>query len=180
MLKKSLYWGLMATSLYLVWGCSESGQAVGATTAQEQAEEAVAAAAEADPLAGADALADDSAVDENLGYEDQGAANPIKQILEGEPVEVSFNMNEFNTKVYGKLAYNVVIQSKVDDVTINDIIINRGNNCGIGEYDHNNKLPANLKFGQVLELAINCDANFAKEIEVKTDYGNYQFNTTRR
>jgi hypothetical protein len=51
-------------------------------------------------LAGADALADDSAVDENLGYEDQGAANPIKQILEGEPVEVSFNMNEFNTKVH--------------------------------------------------------------------------------
>ena len=28
-----------------------------------------------------EALADDSAVDENLGYEDQGAANPIKQIL---------------------------------------------------------------------------------------------------
>ncbi|SSV60891.1 hypothetical protein [Acinetobacter nosocomialis] len=59
MLKKSLYCGLMATSLYLVWGCSESGQAVGATTAQEQAEDAVAAAAEADPLAGADALADE-------------------------------------------------------------------------------------------------------------------------
>jgi hypothetical protein len=30
MVKKSLYWGLMATSLYFVWGCSESGQAVGA------------------------------------------------------------------------------------------------------------------------------------------------------
>lgn len=176
----------MATSLYFVLGCSESKseQAVGATTAQEEAEEAVAAAAEAEakahPLKGADALADDSTVDENVGYEDKGTANPIKQILEGEPVEVSFNMNEFNTKVYGKLAYNVVIQSKVDNVMINDIIINRGNNCGIGEYDHNNKLPANLKFGQIVELAINCDANFAKEIEVKTNYGNYQFTMTRR
>ena len=43
MLKKSLCWGLMATSLYFVWGCSEfkNEQAVGAETAQAEAEDAM-------------------------------------------------------------------------------------------------------------------------------------------
>ena len=185
MLKKSLYWGLMATSLYLVWGCSESGQAVGATTAQEQAEEAVAAAAEADPLAGADALADegtaiaqdDESIEQtnNSGYEDAGSVNPIKQLIDGVPIDVTFPPNPEVSQIYGHLVYDIAIQSKVDRVVVNEIIINRGNNCNINDYMREKYLPAKLKFGRYAKFSTGCDVNYIKEVEVKTNLGNYTF-----
>ncbi|MDM1020351.1 hypothetical protein QSV37_08555 [Acinetobacter sp. VNK23] len=191
MIKKSLYWGMMVSSLYFVWGCSESksGQAIGAETAQTAAEEAVASAEDVvDILAGADAVADEGAAmltDEGTGatdesgYTDEGSVNPIKQLLEGEPIELSYSLDEFATKVYNKASYEIVIQAKTDKVTVYDIIINRGNNCQVNKYDHDKKLPASLSFGRMVKLSIGCDPNYIREIEVKTDYGNYKFGRIR-
>lgn len=185
MLKKSLYWGLMATTLYFVWGCSEfkNEQAVGAETAQ--AEEAMTAASEAEPSTGADILADEGAAivhDDELveqtnhnNYEDAGSVNPIEQLVEGVPIEVTFPVNTTVSQGYGHLVYDVAVQSKVDNIVVNDIIINRGNNCNINDYMREKYLPAKLKFGRYTQFLTSCDINYIKEVEVKTNLGNYTF-----
>ncbi|MCU4598485.1 hypothetical protein [Acinetobacter bereziniae] len=173
MIRREFVWGIVLTVLCITSACSDltsNENNMVATSADE----------------GATALADEHSEDLSNSteqikeYEDKGMANPVKQLLEGEPVEVTFNVNEFNSKVYGKIAYNIVIQAKADEVVVNDVIINRGNNCSVGEYDHNNKLPASLNFGRLIELAISCDANYVREVEVKTNYGNYKFGGVAR
>ena len=185
MLKKSLYWGVVATTLYFVWGCSEfkNEQAVGAETAQ--AEEAMTAASEAEPSTGADTLADEGAAivhDDELveqtnhnNYEDAGSVNPIEQLVEGVPIEVTFPVNTTVSQGYGHLVYDVAVQSKVDNIVVNDIIINRGNNCNINDYMREKYLPAKLKFGRYTQFLTSCDINYIKEVEVKTNLGNYTF-----
>ena len=127
MLKKSLCWGLMATSLYFVWGCSEfkNEQAVGAETAQAEVEDAMTAASEAEPSADAEV---------NNNYEDAGDVNPIEQLVEGVPIDVTFPVNTSMSQIHDRLAYDIVIQSKVDSIVINNVTINRGNNCNINDY----------------------------------------------
>lgn len=166
MIRKKFVWGFVLSTLCLTSGCSDL------TSSESKDDESATTLADE----GATALADEHSEE----YEDKGKANPVKQLLEGEPIEVTFNVNEFNSKVYGKIAYNIVIQAKADEVVVNDVIINRGNNCSIGEYDHNNKLPANLNFGRLIELSISCDANYVREVEVKTNYGNYEFGGVAR
>lgn len=168
MLKKSLYWALMATSLYLVSGCSEfkNEQAVGAETAQAEVEEAMTAASEAEP----------SAYEEvNNNYEDAGDVNPIEQLVEGVPIDITFPVNTSMSQIHERLAYDIVIQSKVDSIVINNVTINRGNNCNINDYSRDKFLPANLKFGRYTRLSIDCDVNYIKEVEVETNLGNYKF-----
>lgn len=174
MLKKSLCWGLMATSLYFVWGCSEfkNEQAVGAETAQAEAEDAMTAASEAEPLEGADALADEET---SNNYEDAGDVNPIEQLIEGVPIDVTFPVNTSMSQIHERLAYDIVIQSKVDSIVINNVTINRGNNCNINDYSRDKYLPANLKFGRYTRLSIDCDVNYIREVEVETNLGNYTF-----
>lgn len=166
MIRKEFVWGVVLSTLFFTSACSDltSSETKDAELATTLADE------------GATALADEHSEE----YVDKGKANPVKQLLEGEPIEVTFNVNEFNSKVYEKIAYNIVIQAKADEVVVNDVIINRGNNCSIGEYDHNNKLPANLNFGRLIELSISCDANYVREVEVKTNYGNYEFGGVAR
>ncbi|WP_151716641.1 hypothetical protein [Acinetobacter sp. TUM15071] len=190
MIKNMLYCSVMVSSLYFVMGCSESKntQAVGAQTAQAEAEEAVASAEDVvGVLADASTKADEGAAiesgDSNIasdeGYTDEGSVNPIKQLLEGEPVEVSYSPNQFMTQMYERPVYDIVIQAKTDQVTVNDIIINRGNNCHITKYDRDKKLPANLSFGRMIKLSIGCEPNYVREVEVKTNYGNYKFGSIR-
>jgi len=164
MLKKSLCWGLMATSLYFVWGCSEfkNEQAVGAETAQAEAEDAMTAASEAEPLEGADALADEET---SNNYEDAGDVNPIEQLIEGVPIDVTFPVNTSMSQIHERLAYDIVIQSKVDSIVINNI----------NDYSRDKYLPANLKFGRYTRLSIDCDVNYIREVEVETNLGNYKF-----
>lgn len=190
MIKKLLYCSVMATSLYFVIGCSESKntQAVGAQTARAEAEEAVASAEDiVGILADASAKADEGAAiegdDANIvsdeGYTDEGSLNPVKQLLEGEPVEVSYSPNPLMTQMYERPVYDIVIQAKTDQVTVNDIIINRGNNCHITKYDRAKKLPVSLSFGRIVKLSIGCDPNYIREVEVKTNYGDYKFGSIR-
>ncbi|MCH7334659.1 hypothetical protein [Acinetobacter modestus] len=168
MIKKSLCWCLMATSLYLVSGCSEfkNEQALGAETAQAEVEEAMTAASEAEPSA-------DEEVNNN--YEDAGDVNPIEQLVEGVPIDVTFPLNTSMSQIHDRLAYDIVIQSKVDRIVINNVTINRGNNCNINDYSRDKFLPANLKFGRYTRLSIDCDVNYIKEVEVETNLGNYKF-----
>ena len=168
MLKKSLCWGLMATSLYFVWGCSEfkNEQAVGAETAQAEVEDAMTAASEAEPSADAEV---------NNNYEDAGDVNPIEQLVEGVPIDVTFPVNTSMSQIHDRLAYDIVIQSKVDSIVINNVTINRGNNCNINDYSRDKYLPANLKFGRYTRLSIDCDVNYIREVEVETNLDNYKF-----
>ena len=168
MLKKLLCWGLMATSLYFVWGCSEfkNEQAVGAETAQAEVEDAMTAASEAEPSADAEV---------NNNYEDAGDVNPIEQLVEGVPIDVTFPVNTSMSQIHDRLAYDIVIQSKVDSIVINNVTINRGNNCNINDYSRDKYLPANLKFGRYTRLSIDCDVNYIREVEVETNLGNYKF-----
>ena len=171
MIKKSLCCSVMVASLYFLMGCSESQntEALGAETAQAAAEEAVASAEDiADILDDASVKADEGAAfeggDANVasdeGYTDEGSVNPIKQLLEGEPVEVSYSPNQFMTELYERPAYDIVIQAKTDQVTVYDITINRGNNCHITKYDRDKKLPTSLSFGRMIKLSIGCDPNY--------------------
>jgi len=190
MIKNMLYCSVMVSSLYFVMGCSESKktQAMGAETAQAAAEEAVASAEDIiDILADADAKADEGAAIESgdtdvasdEGYTDEGSVNPVKQLLEGEPVEVTYSLDQFTTQVYERAAYDIVIQAKTDHVTVYDIIINRGNNCHISKYNRDKKLPASLSFGRIVKLSIGCDPNYIREVEIKTDHGDYKFGSIR-
>jgi len=174
MIIKSLYWGLVATSLYFVSGCSEfkNQQAVGAETAQAEVDEAMTAASEAEPSEGADVLADEEV---NNNYEDAGDVNPIEQLVEGVPIDVTFPVNTTVSQGYGHLVYDIAIQSKVDNIVVNDIIINRGNNCNISDYVREKYLPAKLKFGRYTQFLTSCDVNYIKEVEVMTNLGNYKF-----
>ncbi|WP_407561754.1 hypothetical protein [Acinetobacter baumannii] len=177
----------MATSLYFVWGCSEfkNEQAVSAETAQTEAEDAMSAASEAEPSTGADTLANEGAAivhdDESIEqtnhntYEDAGDVNPIEQLVEGVPIDVTFPVNTSMSQIYDRLAYDIVIQSKVDRIVINNVTINRGNNCNINDYSRDKYLPANLKFGRYTRLSIDCDVNYIREVEVETNLGNYTF-----
>ena len=170
MLKKSLCWGLMATSLYFVSGCSEfkNEQAVGAETAQAEVNEAMTAASEAEPSTDADGGV-------NNNYEDAGNVSPIEQLVEGVPIDVTFPVNTSMSQIHDRLAYDIVIQSKVDSIVINNVTINRGNNCNINDYSRDKYLPANLKFGRYTRLSIDCDVNYIREVEVETNLGNYTF-----
>ena len=170
MLKKSLCWGLMATSLYFVSGCSEfkNEQAVGAETAQAEVNEAMTAASEAEPSTDADGGV-------NNNYEDAGDVSPIEQLVEGVPIDVTFPVNTSMSQIHDRLAYDIVIQSKVDSIVINNVTINRGNNCNINDYSRDKYLPANLKFGRYTRLSIDCDVNYIREVEVETNLGNYKF-----
>lgn len=174
MIIKSLYWGLVATSLYFVSGCSEfeNQQAVGAETAQAEVDEAMTAASEAEPSEGADVLADEEV---NNNYEDAGDVSPIEQLVEGVPIDVTFPVNTTVSQGYGHLVYDIAIQSKVDNIVVNDIIINRGNNCNISDYVREKYLPAKLKFGRYTQFLTSCDVNYIKEVEVMTNLGNYTF-----
>lgn len=106
---------------------------------------------------------------------DQG--NYSDKLGEGQPVGVKFSINTYATSLYDKETYNIIIQAVSDkEVTIYDVVLNRGNKCGLSEYAKNNKLPTTLKFGEYTELSIgNCDAQMVREIVVKTNLGNYQF-----
>lgn len=191
MIKKSLYCSVMTLSLYFLIGCSESRntQAVGAETAESAAADAVASAEDIiDALADASTKADEGAAIENGsgvdtvsedGYTDEGSVNPIKKFLEGEPVEISYSLNQFNTQAYQIAAYDMVIQAKTDQVTVYDIIVNRGNNCHISKYDRNKNIPFSLSFGRIIKLSIGCDPNYIREVEVKTNYGDYKFGSIR-
>lgn len=170
MIKKSLCWGLMATSLYFVWGCSEfkNEQAAGAETAQAEVEDAMTAASEAE-------LSTDADGEVNNNYEDAGDVSPIEQLVEGVPIDVTFPVNTSMSQIHDRLAYDIVIQSKVDSIVINNVTINRGNNCNINDYSRDKYLPANLKFGRYTRLSIDCDVNYIREVEVETNLGNYKF-----
>ncbi|SEP37702.1 hypothetical protein SAMN02799632_03902 [Acinetobacter pittii] len=82
-----------------------------------------------------------------------------------------------NSSIYNKTAYNIVIQGRADrEIVINDVVLNRGNKCGLSKYAQEKQLPAILKFGEYIELSIGaCDAQMVQEIEVKTSFGNYMF-----
>jgi len=173
MIKKSLYWGMMVSSLYFLWGCSEfkNEQEASTPTAQTEVEDAMTAASEVEPLS------DEGVANEevNNNYEDAGDVNPIEQLVEGVPIDVTFPVNTTVSQGYGHLVYDVAVQSKVDNIVVNDIIINRGNNCNINDYMREKYLPAKLKFGRYAQFLTGCDVNYINEVEVKTNLGNYKF-----
>ncbi|HAV6215163.1 TPA: hypothetical protein JI310_18760, partial [Acinetobacter baumannii] len=117
--------------------------------------------------------------DEGLTHENSDTSNNqiLEHIVNDIPVAVRFSINDINSSIYNKTAYNIVIQGRADrEVVINDVVLNRGNKCGLSKYALEKQLPAILKFGEYIELSIGaCDAQMVQEIEVKTSFGNYMF-----
>lgn len=117
--------------------------------------------------------------DEGAGEEsyDNDTVNKVSQMGEGQPIAVRFTINDFNTSLYEKAAYNIVVQGLTNgEITIYDVILNRGNKCGLAKYARETQIPATLKFGEYVELSMgNCDAQMIQEIEVKTSIGSYMF-----
>lgn len=124
--------------------------------------------------------------DSNPNYNDEGLSNENSetsnnQILDPTvnniPVAVRFSINDVNTSIYNKTAYNIVIQGRADkEIIINNVVLNRGNKCGLSKYAQEKQLPVILKFGEYIELSIGaCDAQMVQEIEIETNFGNYMF-----
>ncbi|WP_395662436.1 hypothetical protein [Aestuariivirga sp.] len=65
------------------------------------------------------------------------------------------------------------VQSKVDNVTIDSVTVNRGN-CWIYPIYFSMKLPHALRFGETLILIIDPNCN-PIEIDVETDLGQFTF-----
>ena len=80
------------------------------------------------------------------------------------PVEVQVETR--NDKSY---PYNVIVTSVTDSITINDVIVNRGNAKPFWSVEK----PVTIKFGEIVS-----EQGFSrapKEIEVQTDMGNWTF-----
>jgi len=80
------------------------------------------------------------------------------------PVDVSL---ESSTTGNGS---RVVISSRVDDVELQGFSINRGN-CR-GSFFEKGR---HLKFGQISKIFASCNPENVKEVEVKTDQGEFTF-----
>lgn len=117
--------------------------------------------------------------DEGLTHENSETSNnqTVEHTANDIPVAVRFSINDVNSSIYNKTAYNIVIQGRADrEIVINNVVLNRGNKCGLSKYALEKQLPAILKFGEYIELSIGaCDAQMVQEIEVKTSFGNYMF-----
>lgn len=111
------------------------------------------------------------------GMSEESDVNIVNQKGEGQPIAVRFGVNEFNTSLYDKVAYDIVVQGRSDEeVVVYDVILNRGNQCGLSSYARQKQLPSSLKFGEYIALSIGgCDAQMVQEIEVKTNFGSYMF-----
>ena len=111
------------------------------------------------------------------GMSEESDVNTVNQKGEGQPIGVRFGVNEFNTSLYDKVAYDIVVQGRADEeVVIYDVVLNRGNQCGLSSYAREKQLPSSLKFGEYVALSIGgCDAQMVQEIEVKTNFGSYMF-----
>lgn len=109
--------------------------------------------------------------------EEESDVNTVNQKGEGQPIAVRFGVNEFNTSLYDKVAYDIVVQGRADEeVIVYDVVLNRGNQCDLSSYAREKQLPSSLKFGEYVALSIGgCDAQMVQEIEVKTNFGSYMF-----
>ncbi|MNE44718.1 hypothetical protein D3C80_1389570 [compost metagenome] len=111
------------------------------------------------------------------GMSEESDINTVNQKGEGQLIAVRFGVNEFNTSLYDKVAYDIVVQGRADEeVVVYDVVLNRGNQCGLSSYAREKQLPSSLKFGEYVALSIGgCDAQMVQEIEVKTNFGSYMF-----
>ncbi|ECJ2453599.1 hypothetical protein JGY68_000095 [Salmonella enterica] len=89
------------------------------------------------------------------------------------PIEVQLNQNS----AWGTMT-NLIITGTANNVTINDVVVNRGN-CTMGLYNygpHKETRQRTLKYGEQTRYSFNTDCNI-REIVVKTNIGNWTFNT---
>lgn len=70
---------------------------------------------------------------------------------------------------YGNATYAAIVTAVVDSVTINSLVVNRGN-CDVGGYL---SFPMTLKFGNSINTGYTC--MHILEVEVGTDQGSWTF-----
>lgn len=90
------------------------------------------------------------------------------------PLEVSINEREGidNNSYYRSV---LSIRSVADSIQINEVIINRGNNCKVGFWHRRWAGHGTLKFGNGVSASIPCDMEAIKEVDIDTDQGSYTF-----
>lgn len=91
----------------------------------------------------------------------------------GEPpirIEIEQKYNQFFNSYFPV----VVVTSVVDNLTINNVVVNKGN-CYMNKAVWNPQLPSKLIFGKQLEIALNKDCKVLK-VDIKTDQGDWTAN----
>ena len=92
------------------------------------------------------------------------------------PITVNIEVKENPAHQYFSYAsmYQSIIeiQSTVDQVQVNRVLINRGN-CPISHWRQKNP---NLKFGNAMQAVLSCDMEQVREVTVDTDQGEFTFN----
>ncbi len=73
---------------------------------------------------------------------------------------------------YGRYFNSVIIQATTDQVTVENIVINRGQ-CPLSSW---RKRMSTLKFGQSYQSVIDCNIEQVGEVTVKTNQGEFTFN----
>ncbi|SEL24156.1 hypothetical protein [Acinetobacter sp. DSM 11652] len=93
------------------------------------------------------------------------------------PVSVRLDLmpNQFHipNNPYTPAYFNsVIIQATTDQVTVENIVINRGQ-CPLSSW---RKRMSTLKFGQSFQSVIDCNIEQVREVTVKTNQGEFTFN----
>ena len=63
------------------------------------------------------------------------------------------------------------VQANTDQVSIQNIIVNRGE-CPVSKWVQGNP---NLRFGQEVKVILSCDSSQVLQVDVMTDQGEYSF-----
>lgn len=105
-------------------------------------------------------------------------ADEYVQSSDEPPVELhlSERFNEHTAKMGNSNYLQLDLSAVSDEVTIQNVTVNRGNTCA--PYLWYSRWPGHgtLKFGQTVSAHIQCNFHSVKEIVVDTDLGSYTFN----
>ena len=152
-------------SLLLVAGCQDASNHKPNVDSTEKAE----VIQETQPIHVTD---DQYSADGLTRYENEQSVEEIEtpQIPEEAPVRIELKLNSAYAE-YG--LGKIEVQATTDQVTINQVILNRGQCSAI---DNSIKMPVTLSFGRTYTGYINnCALDKIIEVQINTNLGNWKF-----
>lgn len=152
-------------SLLLIAGCQDASNNKPNVDSTEKAE----VIQETQPVNDSD---DQYSTDGLTRYENEQSAEEIEtpQIPEEAPVRIDLKLNP----TWAEYGLGMIdVQSTTDQVTIEKVILNRGQCSAI---DNSIKMPVTLSFGRTYRGYINnCSLDKIIEIQINTNLGNWTF-----
>ncbi|NAR30845.1 hypothetical protein GPS61_13955 [Acinetobacter haemolyticus] len=155
----------LVASLLLIAGCQDASNNKPNVDSTEKAE----VIQETQPVNDTD---DQYSADGLTRYENEQSVEEIEtpQIPEEAPVRIELKLNSAYAE-YG--LGKIEVQATTDQVTINQVILNRGQCSAI---DNSIKMPVTLSFGRTYTGYINnCALDKIIEVQINTNLGNWKF-----